>query len=222
MTIGGAVNKSAVLAFLVVLGATFTWRSYMEQGGGMGLAIGSAIAAFIVAIVTVFKKEWSPYTAPLYAVLEGFFLGAISAMFEARFGGIVFNAVCLTLGTLFALLFIYRTGMIRVTRGFMLGVMAATGGIFLLYFFSFLLSLIGMGGMGNLIHGSGAFGIGFSIFVVVIAALNLVLDFHLIEEAARSRSPKYMEWFCAFGLMVTLVWLYIEILHLLAKLQSRD
>jgi uncharacterized YccA/Bax inhibitor family protein len=171
------------------------------------------------AIVTVFKKEWAPITSPIYAVLEGFVLGGISSIFEASYPGIVIQAVGLTFGTLFALLIAYRSGLIKATENFKLGVVAATGGIFLVYMISFVLSFFGT--TIPFIHESGTIGILFSLFVVVVAALNLVLDFDFIERGAESGAPKYMEWYAAFGLLVTLVWLYIEILRLLSKLRSR-
>lgn len=182
---------------------------------------GGLIGGLVVALVTVFKKEWSPVTAPLYAVLEGLAIGAISAVFEQRFPGIVMQAVGLTFGTLAALLLAYRSGLVRATENFKLGVVAATGGIMLLYLVNIGMRLFGFEGMG-FIHDSGWLGIGFSAVVVVVAALNLVLDFDFIEQGVEHGAPKYMEWYGAFGLLVTLVWLYLEILRLLAKLQSRD
>ena len=181
--------------------------------------IGGAIGGFVVALITVFKKTWSPITAPIYALLEGLFIGCISSTFEARYPGIVIQAVGLTFGTLFGLLVAYKTGIIKATENFKLGVVAATGGIALIYFVSIILGFLGIGV--PFIHESGLLGIGFSLFVVVIAALNLVLDFDFIEHGAEQGAPKYMEWYAAFGLMVTLVWLYIEILRLLAKLRDR-
>jgi uncharacterized YccA/Bax inhibitor family protein len=169
----------------------------------------------------VFKKTWAPVTAPLYAALEGLFVGGISAMFEASFPGIVMQAVMLTMGVLAALLMAYKSGLIKATENFKLGVVAATGGIALLYLVNMGMRLFGFEGFG-FIHESGTMGIAFSAFVVVIAALNLVLDFDFIESGAEAGAPKYMEWYGAFGLVVTLVWLYLEILRLLAKLQSRD
>nr|MDP9323819.1 Bax inhibitor-1/YccA family protein [Acidobacteriota bacterium] len=179
----------------------------------------SVIAGFIVAMVTVFKQSWAPYTTPVYAAVEGVALGGISVVFEARYPGIVSQAVFLTFGTLGALLLAYRSGLIKATENFKLGVVAATGGIALLYLLSFILGFFGVNV--PLIHSSGTFGILFSMFVVVIAALNLVLDFDFIEKGAERGAPKYMEWYGAFGLLVTLVWLYLEILRLLAKLQDR-
>ncbi|WP_313348516.1 Bax inhibitor-1/YccA family protein [Stenotrophomonas sp.] len=224
MTINGTVNKTGILLLLTVLTAAFAWSQTLGADGqiapgAMIYAIGGAIGGLVLAVVTVFKKEWSPVTAPMYALVEGFFLGAISAVFEARFPGIVFQAVLLTFGTLFALLVAYRSGLIKVTENFKLGVVAATGGIALLYLASFVLSFFNINV--PVIHEASWLGIAFSLFVVVVAALNLVLDFDFIENGAAARAPKYMEWYGAFGLMVTLVWLYVEFLRLLSKLQSR-
>lgn len=222
MTINGTVNKTGIMLFLLVVTASWTWNKFFETGDTgaiMPWMIGGAIGGLIVAMITVFKQEWSPVTAPVYALLEGLFLGGLSATLESYYPGIVMQAVGLTFGTLFALLLAYRSGLIKVTENFKLGVVAATGGIFVIYFLSFMLGMFGV----NMpyIHESGLFGIGFSLFVIVIAALNLVLDFDFIEKGAESGAPKYMEWYAAFGLMVTLIWLYIEILRLLVKLNSR-
>lgn len=223
MTLKGTVNKTGFLLAFLILSATYTWNLFFESGNPASvtpwLAAGG-IGGFIVAMVTVFKKNLSPITAPAYALLEGLFLGSLSAFFESRFPGIVVQAVALTFGTLFALLLAYRSGLIKATENFKLGVFAATGGICLLYFISFILSFFDT--TVPYIHQSGIIGIGFSLFVVVIAALNLVLDFDFIENASESGAPKYMEWYGAFGLLVTLIWLYIEILRLLSKLNSRD
>jgi len=227
MTLNGTVNKTAMLLVLTLAGALFTWSQFSaalaagNPGAVMPYVWGGAIGGFIVALVTVFKKQWSPFTAPLYAVLEGLFLGAVSAMFELRFPGIVIQAVGLTFGTLAALLLAYRSGLIKATENFKLGVVAATGGIALLYLVQIGLQFFGFKGMG-FIHDSSLIGIAFSGFVVVIAALNLVLDFDFIEHGVEQGAPKYMEWYAAFGLLVTLVWLYLEILRLLSKLQSRN
>jgi len=173
-----------------------------------------------MALITIFRPRSAGITAPVYALLEGLFLGGISAVMESSYPGIVFQAVLLTLGTMASMLVLYRSGFIRVTAKFRLGVMAATGGIAMIYFLTIILSLFGI--RLPFIHEGGLFGIGFSLFVVGIAALNLVLDFDFIEQGARRGLPKYMEWYSAFGLLVTLVWLYIEILRLLAKLRSRN
>ena len=223
MTLNGTVNKTAFLLVLTLAVALYPWSLYFANPGSAavgGLALIGAIGGLVVALVTVFKKAWSPVTAPLYAALEGLFIGAISASFEARFPGIVMQAVALTFGTLGALLLAYRSGLIRATENFKLGVFAATGGIALLYLVNMGMRLFGFEGMG-FIHESGTVGILFSLFVVVIAALNLVMDFDFIEQGVEQNAPKYMEWYAAFGLLVTLVWLYMEILRLLSKLQSR-
>lgn len=223
MSLDGTVNKTAFLLILVLVGAMFTWRMYSGPDSASALvpfAVVGALGGLVVGLITVFKKTWAPITAPLYAVLEGLFVGAVSALFEARMPGIVMQAVALTFGTLAALLIAYRSGLIKATENFKLGVVAATGGICILYLVNFAMGFFGQS-MG-FIHESSMTGILFSIFVVIIAALNLVLDFDFIESGVAAGAPKYMEWFGAFGLVVTLVWLYLEILRLLSKLQSRD
>lgn len=223
MSLNGTVNKTAILLLLTVLTAAFAWSQALTPAGelapGFGVYVwGGAIGGFVIALVTVFKKAWSPVTAPMYALVEGFFLGAISAMYNHLYEGIVLQAVMLTFGTLFALLMAYRSGLIKATENFKLGVVAATGGIMLVYLASIVLRMFGMNI--PLIHESGIVGIGFSLFVIVIAALNLVLDFDFIETGVEQGAPKYMEWYGAFGLMVTLIWLYLEFLRLLAKLRD--
>ena len=227
MSIQGTVNKTLILLLLVCVSAVWIWNRYYgalepsQAPSDINLwMIGGAIGGFIVALVTIFKKSWAGVTAPIYALLEGLFLGGISATFEARYPGIVIQAVGLTFGTLFCLLVVYTSRMIKVTQNFRLGIVAATGGIALFYLVSLVLGMFGINI--PLIHENGLIGIGFSLFVVVIAALNLVLDFDFIENAAAQGAPKYMEWYGAFGLIVTLVWLYIEILRLLSKLRSRN
>ena len=222
MTIQGTVNKTVIMLVLLVISASWTWGMFYAQGNPAAVypwMIGGAIGGFAIAMVTVFKKHWAGITAPIYAILEGLMLGGISAVFESMYPGIVMQAVVLTFGTMFGLLLAYKSGLIKVTENFKLGVVAATGGIALVYMASFILGFFGV----NMpfIHESGLIGIGFSLFVVVIAALNLVLDFDFIENGAEAGAPKFMEWYAAFGLMVTLVWLYIEILRLLSKLKSR-
>ena len=217
MTIQGTVNKSTILLGLCVIAALFTWNS---AGGQSPVFIGvGAIGGFIVAMVLCFKKNWAPALAPAYAILEGLFLGAISRIFETRFPGIVVQAAALTFGTLFALLAAYQSRLIKPTENFKLGIVAATGGICIVYLASMVLGFFGIQIPG--IFGNGVIGIGFSIVVVIIAALNLVLDFDFIEQGAAVGAPKYMEWYAGFGLLVTLVWLYLEILRLLSKLRSR-
>lgn len=223
MTLQGTVNKTGLLLLCVMLTASWTWKLFIDSGHNAAAVtpwiLLGAIGGFVVAMVTIFKKEWAPVTAPIYSLLEGLLLGGLSSMFETMYPGIVMQAVALTFGTLFCLLLVYTSGLIRATDNFKLGVVAATGAIMLLYLVSFILSFFGIR-MG-FIHDSGPIGIAFSLFVVAIAALNLVLDFDFIEQGAKSGAPKYMEWYGAFGLMVTLVWLYIEILRLLSKLRSR-
>ena len=218
MTINGTVNKTFLSLTLLMVTGYYTFMSGQIMSG---FAIFSLIAAFIVAIITMYKKEWSPITVPIYAILEGIGLGWISYSFNSLYDGIVLSAICITVSILLAMLMIYRSGLIKPTENFKLGVAAATGGIFVLYMINFVMSFFGsqMGIMN--IQNASLMSIGFSLFVIVIAALNLVVDFDFIEEGAEKGAPKYMEWFGAFGLMVTLVWLYLEILRLLAKLRSR-
>ncbi len=220
MTLSGTINKIATLLFLTILASAYSWHKFTENySTAMTFAIGGAIVGFILALVTIFKKEWAPYTTPAYALAEGLFLGSISAMYNQQFNGIVLQAVGLTFGTLLMLLFLYKSGIIKATENFKMGVFAATGAIALLYLASFILGFFNI--PIGFIHSSGTFGIIFSVIVVVVAALNLVLDFDFIENGAKSNAPKYMEWYAAFGLMVTLIWLYLEMLRLLAKLNRR-
>src|SRR5271168_1350384 len=221
MTVSGTVNKTGILLICVVATAAWSWNLFTRSPeAALPLLAVGGIGGFIVALVTIFKKAWSPVTAPMYALLEGLVLGSASAMLEARFPGIAIQAVSLTFGTLVALLLAYRSGVIRVTDKFRLGIVAATGGIALFYVIEMILGFFGVHFAA--VNGSGAIGVGFSVFVVIIAALNLVLDFDFIENGARAGAPKYMEWYGAFGLMVTLIWLYLEILRLLTKIRGRD
>lgn len=216
MTIEGAVNKTGVLMGCLLLTSYYAWTN---PSNTILMPIG-LIGGLILAITTVFKKEWSPFTAPLYALFEGLFLGGISLVFERSYPGVVTNAVMLTFGTLIALLLAYRSGIIKATENFKLGVAAATGSIFLIYALSWILRIFGV--HMSFLHDSSLLSIGISVVVVVVAALNLVLDFDFIETGAKVGAPKFMEWYGAFGLMVTLVWLYLEILRLLVKLRGRD
>lgn len=223
MTLQGTVNKTGILLGILVLTAVYTWNLFFQTGNPaavMPIAIGGAIGGFVLALITIFKKAWSPYTAPIYAALEGLFLGGISAIFEYQYPGIVIQATGLTLGTLASLLVLYKLGIIKPTENFRLMIVSATMGIAVLYLISMIMNMFGSSGIG-FIHSNGLFGIGFSLFVVAIAALNLVLDFDFIEQGSELGAPKYMEWFGAFSLMVTLIWLYLEMLRLLAKLRSR-
>jgi uncharacterized YccA/Bax inhibitor family protein len=223
MTAQGTANKALLLLLCVLVTASWTWGQYYRtmnpQAVTPWVAVG-AIAGLIVALVTVFKPTWAAVTAPLYALLEGLVIGGVSALFEAQFPGIVIQAVGLTFGTCLALLLAYKSRLIRATENFKRGVVAATGGIFLFYLLTMVLGFFGI--QIPLVYQSGWVGIGFSLFVVIIAALNLVLDFDFIEQGAAQGAPKYMEWYGAFGLMVTLIWLYLEMLRLLAKLRSRE
>jgi uncharacterized YccA/Bax inhibitor family protein len=222
MTLNGTVNKTGILLVCALATAAYTWHTFLQSRDPADIMPSMLIGLFgglIVAMVTIFKKEWSPVTAPIYALLEGLVLGGLSAMLELRFPGIAMQAVALTFGTLFVLLLAYRSGLIRVTQKFRLGVIAATGGILVFYMIELLLGFFGI--HFTSINGSGPIGIGFSLVVVAIAALNLVLDFDFIEQGVQYGAPKYMEWYGAFGIMVTLVWLYLEILILLSKLRSR-
>jgi uncharacterized YccA/Bax inhibitor family protein len=222
MTMQGTANKTGLLLLCVVATAAYTWGlSHSETPeAAFPWMIGGAIGGFILALLTVFKKQWSAFTAPLYALLEGFFLGGISAMFERSYPGIATQAVMLTFGVLLVLLLAYKTGLVKATRGFKLGVMAATGAIALVYLLNLVMGLFFHTQM-SFLYSSTPLGIGISVVVVIIAALNLVLDFDMIETGARMGAPKYMEWYGAFAMMVTLIWLYLEILRLLAKTRRR-
>jgi len=219
MTLQGTVNKTGISLLILIACAAFTWSQALS-GQAVGLyAVGGALGGFVVALVTIFKKEWAPVTTPLYAALEGLFLGAISAIYESRYPGLPMNAVALTFGCLAVLLAAYSSGLIRPSENFKLGIVAATGAVALLYLVSMVLGFFGVSVPG--LFGSGPIGIAFSLFVVGLAALNLVLDFDFIESGVRAQAPRYMEWYGAFGLLVTLIWLYLELLRLLAKLQDR-
>jgi len=231
MTVRGTMNKTFLMLLLVVLGAAFTWKTFFDSipvdakqisvptsvivWGAIGL-IGGLISSFVI----IFAPKTSPYAAPIYAVLEGLFLGGISALFASAYNGIVMQAVGLTFITFFLMLVAYRSGWIKVTQKFRTIIIIATAAIGLMYFISMMISMFG--GNTSFITSSSPLSIGISIFVVVIAALNILLDLDFIDRASAQGAPKYMEWFGAFGLMVTLVWLYIEFLKLLAKLNSRD
>jgi len=198
MTLQGTVNKTLILLLGVLIAALWTWDMYFDfQDPALVFPwmVGGAIGGLVMGLITTFKKTLAAFTAPLYALLQGLFMGGLSARFEANYPGIV----------------------IQATENFKLGVAAATGGIFFIYMATMLLGLFGI--HMPFIHESGLLGIGFSLFVVIIAALNLVLDFDFIENAVEAQAPKYMEWFAAFGLVVIMVWLYVEILRLLSKLR---
>jgi uncharacterized YccA/Bax inhibitor family protein len=223
MTLSGTVNKTGILLLCAIATAGWTWSRFLQSGDIADvtpLMIGGMIGGFIFAMVTIFKKEWAPVTAPIYALLEGLVLGGVSAVLNLRYPGIGIQAVSLTFGTLFVLLLAYRSGWIKVTDKLRLGIIAATGGIAVFYLLQMVLGFFGF--HFTSINGSGAIGIGFSLIVVAVAALNLVLDFDFIEKGVQFGAPKYMEWYGAFGIIVTLVWLYLEILRLLSKVRSRN
>jgi uncharacterized YccA/Bax inhibitor family protein len=220
MTVQGTINKTALLLVLAFATAAASWVVGTAGGAGIGgWALGAALAGLVVAIATFVRPQWSPVTGPLYALLEGVFLGLVSMVFEARFPGIATQAVALTFGVLGAMLLVYKTGLIKVTQRFRAGVAAATLAIFATYMVALVLGLFGM--RVPLLNDASPLGILISVVIVVVAALNLVLDFDLIERGARAGAPRYMEWYAAFGLLVTLVWLYLELLRLLAKLRER-
>jgi uncharacterized YccA/Bax inhibitor family protein len=215
MTLQGTVNKTGISLLILLAAAAFVWNSANPQP----FVLVGLVGGLVTALVTVFKNTAAPMTTPLYAAFEGLLLGGLSLVFEARYPGIVVNAVALTFGTLAVLLVAYSSGLIRPSENFKLGIVAATGGVALLYLVSIVMGFFGKSI--PFIHDSGPIGIAFSLFVVGLAALNLVLDFDFIERGAAMGAPRYMEWVGAFGLLVTLVWLYLEMLRLLAKLQDR-
>jgi uncharacterized YccA/Bax inhibitor family protein len=224
MTIRGTAQKTMILLLIAAASGSITWGKVLNGGQiGLGQAIpwilAGAAVGLITALIIGFRPKTAPTLAPVYAAAEGLFLGAFSAVFEARYPGIVTLAVGLTFGTLAGLLLAYQSGLIRATENFKLGIAAATMGICVMYLISFIGRWFGF--EIPYIHGSGPIGIGVSAFVVVIAALNLVLDFDFIEDASERGAPKYLEWYGAFALLVTLIWLYMEILRLLAKLNDR-
>lgn len=222
MSIQGTVNKTGLLLLFVVVTAAWTWGlSHSENPeAAYPWMLGGFLGGFVIAFLTVFKKTWAPFTAPLYALCQGLALGGISALFERSYPGIAVQAVSLTFAVMFVMLLAYKTGIIRATRGFKLGVIAATGAIAVVYLVNMVMSLFFHTQM-SFLYSNSPLGIGISLVIVIIAALNLILDFDMIENAARMGAPKYMEWYGAFGLMVTLIWLYLEILRLLGKTRRR-
>jgi uncharacterized YccA/Bax inhibitor family protein len=222
MTIDGTVNKTFILLLLLCAVAGMVWGMFFVGNYTLVsiLMIVGIVGGLVLALITAFKQQWSATTAPLYAVFEGMVIGGLSAILEQAYPGIVIEAVGLTFGVLFVLLFVYKARIIKVTENFKIGVIVATGAIVLVYFVTAILNMFGT--TIPYIHDSGVVGILFSLFVVAIAAMNLVLDFDFIENAAKSHVPKFMEWYGAFALMVTLIWLYVEILRLLAKVRSNE
>src|ERR1700739_3332567 len=223
MTLNGTVNRTGILLICAFATAAYTWHMFTETrdpSDVAGLLMLGVFGGFITAMITIFKQTWAAVNAPIYALMEGLFLGGISAFLEQRYPGIAIQAVGLTFGTLLTMLVAYSSGLIKVTNKFRIGIIAATGGIALFYLMEMILGLFHFQFVA--INGSGPIGIAFSLFVCAIAALNLVLDFDFIEQGVNYGAPKYMEWYGAFGIMVTLVWLYLEILRLLSKLRSRN
>jgi hypothetical protein len=222
MTLQGTLQKFGFMLLMLMGTAFYSWKEVIGNGKDvLPLVAGGAIGGFIVALVLTFKRAWSPYLAPLYALSEGLFIGAISAMFNLAYDGIVLNAIGLTFGVGISMYFLYSAGIIRATEKFKAVVMTATAGIGIFYLIVWVMGMFGFNNF-HFLHEGSTFGIVFSLVVVVIAALNLIMDFDMIEQGSALGAPKYMEWYGAFGLMVTFVWLYLEILRLLSKLNSRD
>jgi len=221
MTLQGTVNKTGVLLLCVVITSAWTWGIAHSQTPEAALPwmLGGLVGGLVFALVTIFKKEWSPITSPIYALCEGLVLGGISALLERTYPGIAIQAMGLTFGVTAVMLMLYRTGVLRATPKFTVGVVAATGGIFVVYMVDLVLGMFGR--HVPLLNSAGPLGIGVSAVIVVIAALNLILDFDFVETGVHARAPKYMEWYGAFGIMVTLVWMYMEILRLLSKVRQR-
>lgn len=223
MTLRGTLNKFGFMLLMLLGSAFYSWKEFTDGGNVTPLIWIGLIGGLVVALVITFKKEWAPYLAPAYGLLEGLFLGAISAYYNEAFAtkapGIVMNAVGLTFGTAIAMYFLYSFKIIKATEKFKSVIMMATAGIAVFYLISMVVGMFGI--PIAFLHEGSLMGIGFSLVVVAIAALNLILDFDMIEQGTAAGAPKYMEWYCAFGLMVTIVWLYLEILRLLSKLSDR-
>lgn len=220
MTLSGSAVKTFVLLVIVAVSAVFTWKGYYQESSDVQtLMIGGSLGSLIVGFTIIFNQKTAPYLAPLYAVLEGLVLGGISARYEVEFGGIVLQAILLTFSILFVLLVVYATGAIKPSKNFKLGLISAMGGILVVYLVDFILRFFGM--EVPFLHSNGWIGILVSVFIVIVASLNFVLDFDFIEEGVKLGAPKYMEWYAAFGLILTIIWLYLEILRLLAKTRRR-
>lgn len=225
MTVKGAINKVGFLFVMLIAGAIFSWyKFYSDPQAAVTLMWVGGIGGFVLCLVMVFKKQWSPYLAPAYGILEGLFVGAISAMynfaFAAKMPNLITNAIGLTLGAALAMFLLYRFKIIKATQKFRSIIFTATAGIAVFYLIVLVLRLCGV--QVGFMHDSSPLGIGISLFVVAIAALNLILDFDLIEYGAANNAPKYMEWYSAFGLLVTIVWLYLEVLRLLSRFANRN
>jgi uncharacterized YccA/Bax inhibitor family protein len=220
MTVSGTINKSFILLMLLVATAFITWNLSFNGYNPIVLTIGGAIVGLILVLISSFKPQLSTYLAPAYALFEGLFIGGISAFFEASYRGLVSQAIGATIVTFLVCFALYKYKIVQVTEKFKSVVIAATLAIGVYYLVSWLLSMFTSFQPAH--YGNSMMSIGISVFVIVVAALNLFLDFDQIEKGAQERMPKYMEWYSAMGLMITLVWLYIEFLRLLSKLSSRD
>ena len=216
MTLSGTINRTGILLVICLCAGDYAWT----QGLGFGPIMGAVLGGFIVAMIGIFKAEWTPVLAPVYAVLEGLVLGGIAMYYNARFPGIALNAGLLTAAVLFVLLGLYTSRIIKVTNGLVTGIVAATAAVAVIYFVDLMLRMFGV----NIpyIHEGGWLGIGISLVTTGIAAANLLVDFRLIEDGVAAERPKYMEWYCAMGLLITLVWLYLELLRLLSKLNGSN
>jgi uncharacterized YccA/Bax inhibitor family protein len=226
MTVKGAVIKTLLLLAMTILAAAWTWNmafNALSPSTATPWMIGGLIAGLVLALIICFAPKTAPYLSPLYAAAEGLFLGAISAFFEQMFAesypGIVFTAVAITLLTALVMLFCYMTRIIKVTNKFRSVLIIATASIAVFYLVTIVMSLFGVS---SFYYGTSWLSIGVSVVIVIVAALNLLLDFDFIEKGAQAGAPKYMEWYGAFGLMLTLIWLYLEILRLLAKFAGRE
>jgi uncharacterized YccA/Bax inhibitor family protein len=224
MTARGAINKFGFLFLMVIAGAVYTWHLYYEGVAMTPYMLGGVFGGFITAIIITFKRSWAPFLAPIYGLLEGLFIGSLSAImnesFKVKYPGIVMQAVGLTMGVALAMFLLYNFRVIRATQRFKSIFFTATAGIAIFYLITWIVRLFGVQMDFMMMGNSSPLGIGISLFVVGIAALNLIMDFDMIEQGAEMGAPKYMEWYCAFGLMVTMVWLYIEILRLLSRFGS--
>ncbi len=233
MTVDGALNKTLILIGLLVLSLSAMWAKFWvgtavedmatRMAGLMPWLIGGGIAGFVLVLVNVFAPRTAPVVAPLYAICEGIFLGALTMIMEARYPGLPILAAVITIGVTMGLVMLYRSGIIKVSNSFVKGVIGATIGVAIALGGLFILSMFGIGGgLRGALYGNGMIGIGFSAVMVLLATFNVVVDLKMIEMGAARRAPKAMEWQGAFGLLVTIVWLYVEILILLSKLRGRD
>jgi uncharacterized YccA/Bax inhibitor family protein len=220
MTLQGTVNKTGFLLFCASATAAYTWHLVRVQPESVAAWMwGGLIGGLVFALVTIFKKEWSPVTATIYALCEGLALGGISAVMNTAYPGIAIEALGLTAAVTVVMLLLYTSGIVRATPKFTIGVIAATGGIFLFYMIDLVMGFFGH--HISLLYSNGPVGIGISVFIVIVAALNLILDFDFVETGVHAGAARYMEWYGAFGIMVTLVWMYVEMLRLLSKIRSR-